>query len=149
MGFEKKSRPVCRAYTSAGQTIANNTWTPVIFDAETYDTDNMITPPIDHITIKRLSGYYHIIGQATFYSTSTAGTIRAMLIEAALGTPEAWDWRLPSGAWGLTALHANSIRYKAVNDVVHMEVYQDSGSSMTLASGWDRTFLAAYHVSGR
>jgi hypothetical protein len=143
MGFEKKSRPACRAYNNAGQSIPNNSWTNVTFDTEEFDTDNMITPPVGYITVKRLAGYYMITGQVTFESTSTAGTIRAMLIDGA------WDWRKPTGAWGLTNLAAASIRHKAVNDKLYLAVYQDSGAAMSLQGGWDKNWLSVIHLSGR
>jgi len=143
MGFEKKSRPACRAYLSVNQSIPNATWTSIVFDTEEYDTDAMFTPPSDHITIKRLAGYYLMLAQVVFDSTSTAGQIRAMSCDGG------WDYRPPVGAWGLTSLATHSIRHKAIDAEEYVIVYQNSGASMDVRGGQEMTWLSVTHDSGR
>jgi len=144
MGFEKKNRPAVRVYYNSGnQSIPNNTWTPIMFDTAEFDTDGMFAGPNDHVTIKRLAGYYLIEAHAVFESTSVAGTIRALWIAGA------FDYRLPVGAWSLTSLAASSPKHLVIGDNLYLWVYQDSGAAMDIFNGSDKTWLSVIHFSGR
>jgi len=141
MGFEKKSRPACRAYLANNQSIPNATWTDIVFDAEEYDTDAMFAPPDHIIYAKRLAGYYLLVGQVTFAGGTTG--FRVANINGAFNLKDtvASDW--------YTSVQVTSLRRLAVNDPVTLGVYQNSGAALNAQGDANLTWLSVTHLSGR
>ena len=146
MGFEKKSKPLARAYRSSAQTIANSTPTAISFDGQTYDTDAMFAPTDTKIYAKRFSGYYLIIGQVLVdagtagYKTSQLRVNGSTLISAGDGVNAAGTFKtlMSAAPW-----------YLNVNDYVELLVTQYTGTTMNTVGGPDLTWLSVAHFSGR
>jgi len=136
----------CRVKRTSTQTIPNNTITPIIFDTENYDTDNMwegVSSP-SRITI-RTAGIYLITGQV-HWLTNAAGmraellrhNIDGYIVQVRTGMdPSTWIWRGP----------ITTIYQCAVGNTLELQVYQNSLGNLDV--GYDNNqspVLAAQRI---
>jgi hypothetical protein len=76
----------CRVATTTSQSISQNTWTALEFDAETFDDDTMHDNSTNNsrITIKS-AGRYLVTGSALYAGTNSAGNrLAAIYVNGAL-----------------------------------------------------------------
>ena len=147
MGFEKKSRPMARAYRSTAQTIANNTLTALSMDGQLYDTDGMFTPTDTKIYAKRFSGYYFINGACSFVANATGERLVGIKKNAAVYL--AVHQCAPNPSDAVTVLNVSTVEYFAVNEYIELFVRQQSGGNLDTYPDIADTYLALAHLSGR
>jgi len=127
-----------RASTDAGQSIANDTTTTVIFEDEGYDTHGEYNPATGEFTVKE-DGYYHIHSSILYASAAgwdagefatldlyvDGGPVARLAFVTAWATATVWV-----GCIGGTTYYLNA------NKVVTLRTYQNSGAAKSLwASG--------------
>lgn len=66
--------PAFSAYMSANQTISINTWTKVIFNTESFDTNSNYDPTTNYRFTPTVAGYYSISLVATMNDTAAGGS---------------------------------------------------------------------------
>jgi len=130
------------AYASGAQTgIADTTNTIVELDQVAWDFNNEWDTTADEFTAT-VSGYYQVNFAVRFNTWQTAnGRILTKVLvnstDAILFEEYATVGKFPS-AGGAGMLNLN------VDDVVELEVYQDSGYTQSLLAGQERTYLNIY-----
>lgn len=133
--------PTWAIYRAAAQTISNNTWTFVNFDSEDTDTGNMHSTSVNTfaVTINQ-PGLYAISGKGGFVANATGQ--RAVRLS-----------RTPSGG-SATVINGSSVIFNnvgasnvasaptptcyvqcALNDVLGVQVWQQSGGNLNTSSG--------------
>jgi hypothetical protein len=128
-----------RAYCSSagvGQTIANNTWTKLLFDTENFDGNNEFTS--SRFTAKQI-GYYQVNAVFVLASSTLAGNQEIAIYKTGV--------RYSSQAGRKTASAVSSVLisdlvYLAVNDYVEIYCFQNSGASKitNVAAGYSSYF---------
>lgn len=138
--------PAVHAYHTSNQDIANGVWLHVALPSERYDTDSMhlTSGATDNLTAKT-AGVYQINGGVEV-AANAGGTGRFCRIivgsksiaETGQFTNASFSIRLLVGA-----------QYKlAVNDVVHMEAWQDSGGNLAVVGNAQFNPFLAMHWIG-
>lgn len=123
-----------RCYLSANQSINNNSWTEVSWNSESYDTNTMhdtSTNPED-ITIKT-AGLYQVNVQIRWSDISTTGS-RGIRVKQN-GTIVMNPFLDVSGMSSYQFVECSDSLVFAVNDVITVEVFQDSGSAKNIYGG--------------
>jgi hypothetical protein len=123
--------PICRAYATGTQSLANSTVTAITLGSESYDTDTM------HSTVSNTSritfttaGVYSLIGEATFDINATGTRDIYLFLN---GTTRISEATAPSsGASTYSQLQVGAQYSFAANDYVEMYAWQNSGGSLNL-----------------
>ncbi|MDA8113162.1 MAG: hypothetical protein M0Z43_00330, partial [Acidithiobacillus sp.] len=124
----------CRVIKGAAQTIPNNTWTAIQFDAEYFDTDTMHDNVNNtRITIKT-AGYYMVGGCVEWVSNTTGMRIMAIRRNNAQHLVDAVH---NSDQYGAAPGALSTVHYMAVNDYIELLVYQASGGNLNTATLYD------------
>jgi hypothetical protein len=143
--------PVARAFVSGAQTLATATVGVIALDGETWDLG---TPSLNmHDTVTnnsrltcRVAGTYFVAGQISYANNGTGSRHIYVTFNAAAGgtasiATNTQPTTVLANPYVITA--ANIYRL-AVGDYVTMAGYQDSGSTLSVASS---SFLSAAMVS--
>lgn len=137
----------CRATkTGSNQSISNNTYTLVTFNAETYDTDGFhsTSTNTERMTIPAgLAGYYEVTASVGF-DTNTTG--RRLLQIRKNGTAIALTEVSSATSTNYPAFNASIVVNLAVGDYVDFEAYQTSGASLDVLLQAERTSLQIERV---
>jgi hypothetical protein len=137
----------CRATkTGSNQTISNNTYTLVTFNAETYDTDGFHSTSVntERMTIPAgLAGYYQVTANVGF-NTNTTG--RRLLQIKKNGSAIAVGEASSATTDNYPAFNTSIIVNLTVGDYVDLEVYQTSGGSLDVLVQAERTSLQIERV---
>jgi len=137
----------CRATkTGSNQTLSNNTYTLVTFNAETYDTDGFhstSTNPERMTVPAGLAGYYEVTANVGF-DTNIVG--RRLLQIRKNGSAISVGEASPGVATVYPAFNTSLIVYLAVGDYVDFEAYQTSGGNLDVLVQPERTFLQIERV---
>jgi len=119
--------PSARVYRDTTQAIPNGIWTPISFNQERWDTDNIwvLTSPT-RLTC-RTAGLYHITGHVGFAANNNGWR----QIEVVLNALTSWG---PQGGppkttyW--TILTTTTQLYLQIGDYIELQVFQDSGGAL-------------------
>lgn len=137
----------CRATkTGTNQTLSNNTYTLVTFNAETYDTDGFhsTSTNTERMTIPAgLAGYYEVTANVGF-DTNTTG--RRLLQIRKNGSAIAVGEASSATSTNYPAFNTSLIVNLAVGDYVDFEAYQTSGGNLDVLVQPERTFLQIERV---
>ena len=122
--------------SKTGQSVANNTWTFLSFDTETFDTNTMFTATDTKITIKK-AGVYIVTAFADFPSSGTGG--RQLRLEKNAATPVTGTNLAAANLGGnsprsgqLCELNVSRVTLLAATDTLHATVIQDSGGAQSV-----------------
>lgn len=126
--------PRFRARASTGQAFASSTnHAPVNLDEEDYDSEgghSTTTNPSRYTC--QVPGIYRITAQGSFTTNATGGRCVAIMVNGGL-VAQARSPAMPAGqSW---VLQANIDHYLNIGDYVEVGLYQNSGSSLTTATG--------------
>lgn len=137
----------CRATkTGSNQTLSNNTYTLVTFNAETYDTDGFhsTSTNTERMTIPAgLAGYYEVTANVGF-DTNVLG--RRLLQIRKNGSAISVGEASSAVATNYPTFNTSIIVYLAVGDYVDYEAYQTSGGNLDVLVQPERTFLQIERV---
>lgn len=125
--FTSVSKQV-KVYNTVAQSIPNNVYTKINFDAEQYDNadhhDNVVNNT--RITCKETAKYLiHV--QVTFANNPTG--IRGVQVRINGSIVEGIDFRNAVSAFN-TVVSFSFVRLLSVNDYIELEVYQNSGGNL-------------------
>tara|TARA_R100000278_G_scaffold1273_3_gene2644 strand:+ start:558 stop:1061 length:504 start_codon:yes stop_codon:yes gene_type:complete len=138
-GAGENNTPLFRAYIGGSdQTIANNTWTKVAFNTETFDPSGVYDHSSNYRFTPATSGYYFINAQVTSASTSDWNKFMLRV------------YKNGSAVAGMQVRHtyADSITISTIdlsddNDYYEIFVYQNSGSNKDVRNiDMDNSFQA-------
>jgi hypothetical protein len=116
-------------HTANTQTIANNTWTKVVFNSETYDVGGYAASGSTITIPSGKGGYYLVIGWAYFDSNAT-GVRNCRIYENGSPTYLSRGWA--SNATVYPQVGIQNVVAAAATDTIEFYVYQSSGGNLTL-----------------
>jgi len=125
--------PACRVYSSVGQGIPNGVATPLTFDSERFDTDNIhdVVTNNTRLTCKT-AGKYLVFGNVNYAYSATG---RRLLLPRINGSAYITDVELngaSSTSAGSLAMAFSTVWDFVVGDYVELCVYQDSGAGLNV-----------------
>lgn len=129
---------------SAAQSISNNTFTAVLWTADTYDTDSIhdTSSNTDRFTIPAGKGGKWAISASVLFAGSSSGERRIAIYKN--GASATTDQRINGqGTGGLTA-SVNSVFNLVATDYLSVYVYQDSGGSLNIDE--DLSWCSIYYL---
>lgn len=141
------------ATKSVTQTISNNTWTPVTFDREEFDTHNLHSRYVQTTRlVARASGIFIAACCLSFAANSTAN--RKLTIEKnSAGTETALNIIGMNSTFGSTIgstfMAVNAVTPMVAGDYVELFAYQNSGGNLGIdgIDTWGHvTFLSLIYV---
>lgn len=120
-----------RCYMTADQTVATSTWSEVLFQAETFDTDGFhdTSTNTGRITVPTGEGGKYLVTATVMFQTRNANTVQFLVRKN--GADAMWSkaMNLNSGTQHLEMVDVMDL---AAADYLTMHFYQDSGSSVDL-----------------
>jgi len=123
--------PACRVFNSAAISLTSGASTPVPFDSERRDTDNIHDPAVNPTRLTcRTAGKYLIFGTAGFLSNATGQ--RQLRVKLNGSTQYLAVHEDTANATYSTYLEIATVYDLAVGDYVELEVIQDSGGALNL-----------------
>ena len=129
-------------HTGNTQTIANNTWTKVVFNSETYDVGGYAASGSTITIPSGKGGYYLVIGWAYFDQNAT-GVRFCKIYENGSPTYLSRGWA--SNATVYPQVGIQNVVAAAATDTLEFYVYQSSGGNLTLyVDPDDAGFSVAY-----
>jgi hypothetical protein len=129
-------------HTANTQTIANSTWTKVVFNSETYDVGGYAASGSTITIPSGKGGYYLVIGWAYFDQNAT-GVRQCRIYENGSPTYLSRGWA--SNATVYPQVGIQNVIYAAATDTVEFYVFQSSGGNLTLyVDPDDAGFSVAY-----
>ena len=127
--------PAARVFHNAPQSIPNGVWTPLTFNSERFDTDNMHDPASNPSRLTcRTAGRYLIFAHVVF-DASASGTARQVSLRlngtgSGSPTPSLGGDQTPAMAYGkATVATAYDL---AVGDYVEVVAYHDAGAALNV-----------------
>lgn len=127
------TRCAVRVTNSTNQTIASAAWTPLAFDTERYDTDNLHSTVTNNTRITfRTAGKYILTGDIEF--NSGAGTARGLSILKNGATFIAVDFITPTGGGFPTTMSIATQHDFIVGDYVELQGWQNTGGLLAVNS---------------
>ncbi len=136
----------CRLVPNTGQAITNATFTALVYQTETFDTDgyHSTSTNTSRITIPAGKAGYYAITAATFWPADSSG-VRQIQLQIN-GTTAIGRTVTVGTANGIESELYTDIYYLNVGDYVESLVYQNSGSTLTTQTGYDGNYFAAYYI---
>jgi len=131
-----------RAYISADQSIPNNSWTKVEFDAEDFDQQSEFDSATNYRFTATVTGYYQVNCRVEFdYHTAGSRGI-AIYVNGAVNS-------YGSSFMGSAAIGAlvNDIVYLTAGQYIEVFVFQDSGGALDLNSGSETSYISIHKSS--
>lgn len=125
------SWPKARAFHNANVNIPSASTTTVALNSESYDTDSMHDTITNNsrLTIKTAGKY--MIGGTIEFAGGASGTYRKLFLVANSVNVLDADTKPPIGAQPVQ-LRVTTVADLAVNDIVELQVNQDTGSNLQL-----------------
>lgn len=124
--------PRCRVFNNAAISVAHNTDTPLGFNSERYDTDNMhsTVTTITRITFNTAGTYS--VGASVSFPSATG--IRSLVI-VRNGVTSLVGQRVRALGGGFSdIISCNTVYTFAATDYITATVYQDSGAALNVLS---------------
>ena len=136
----------CRLVPNTGQAITNATFTALVYQTETFDTDgyHSTSTNTSRITIPAGKAGYYNITAGVFWPSNSSG-VRQIQLEIN-GTTAIGRTVVVGTANGVESELFTTIYYLNVGDYVQSLVYQNSGSTLTTEAAYDGNFFAAYYI---
>lgn len=129
------ARDLFRGISNTTQSIANNTWTDVLLQAETYDTDN------GHSTVTNTARYvmqragYYRPSAAVYFNTGTTGRVGIRLALNGTVIPQSKTIIGKVAAGVATPLATDLILCtNAGSDYVTMQAFQETGGAINIGN---------------
>jgi hypothetical protein len=151
--FNHQSR--VRAYRNAVQTIPDNTWTKVQFNAETFDEKSEFDSGTNYEFTALEEGYYQVNARTEF--TIIAPPLGSYISIAIYVDASVWAYgnNLSVATDGVTAATLTKNNGPVVNDVVYLTagqkitiyVFQLTGASQDIGSGQTKTYVSIHKLS--
>lgn len=132
-----------RVYSTAGQTILNNTVTPVAFEKERYDTDNYHDTVTNNTRFTAPTSGYYSIGSAMGFSGSAA-YVRVFLGFLVNGVTEIYRMDYAPSS-GFASVGGETQFFLNAGDYVETTIFQGSGGSHNLDTAQD--YSAEFWIS--
>lgn len=127
-------------WTGAGignNNIPNTTWTLIKYDAERFDTDNMVALGTDNTKIVINTAGKYLVGFQGNFAANAGGTLRAAVITlngaVGVGTIIGANFLGPLGAGNNVLLNVVTLYDLAVNDFLQASAFQDSGGTLAIS----------------
>lgn len=135
-----------RAYNSTGQTVGNGSYDIVTFDTEEYDTNGFHSTTTNTGRMTIPSGYAgkYLITAQMFWVTQNSSGLRQILPEK--NGNNLGGLCMATVASGEPGMVWSGILNLAVGDYIQFKVRQNSGSTLTLGSGYDGVSLAIAYL---
>jgi hypothetical protein len=136
----------CRLVPNTGQAITNATFTALVYQTETFDTDgyHSTVSNTSRITIPAGKAGYYNITAGVFWPSNSSG-VRQIQLEIN-GTTAIGRTVVVGTANGVESELYTTVYYLNVGDYVQSLVYQNSGSTLTTEAAYDGNFFAAYLI---
>jgi hypothetical protein len=136
----------CRLVPNTGQAITNATFTALVYQTETFDTDgyHSTSTNTSRITIPAGKAGYYNITAGVFWPSNSSG-VRQIQLEIN-GATAIGRTVVVGTANGVESELFTTIYYLNVGDYVQSLVYQNSGSTLTTEAAYDGNFFAAYYI---
>lgn len=134
--------PAFSAYASAGQTLANNTFTKIQINTEEFDTASCFDATTNYRFTPNVAGYYQVSGAVMFTANATNIRLSAIYKNGTIyksgNTTSA-----PAADQPVTCVSA-LVFLNGSTDYVELYALQDSGGSLvtTPISNWSTYFQA-------
>lgn len=141
-------RPVCTAYSSVSQTVANGGTTQLALDSDLIDTDTIhdLVTNNGRLTCKT-AGTYVVTADVGLTTANTTGRRRLYITHSVLGVIATQEWAVASATWP-PALNATSPPIPmAVGEYVTMGFYHDMGAAVTVNAGLSMCALGMVRVA--
>jgi hypothetical protein len=133
--------PAFSAFQSSTQNIAHNSNTKVIFQTESYDTNNNFDPTTNYRFTPTVAGYYNFYAQLNYGMTSNAYIMLYKNGSLANYGPIGIGW---AGIAGVTAIVSATIYMNGSTDYVEIYAYQATGSSQATTALASTTFFTGF-----
>ena len=141
-GAGESNTPLFRAYIgSSDQTIANNTWTKVAFNTETFDPSGVYDHSSNYRFTPTVAGKYFVFVQ---YRIESPGTNDSQVIKLFENGGEVVKGELNSATNRDHTVQLSTVRVLDDND--YLEVYSYNSNTKTLNPGQGNTFWGAYKI---
>jgi len=135
--------PAFSAYATTAPTIANNTSTKIVFDAEQFDTDSCYNTSLYRFT-PNITGYYFITITLAFNATAT--NVFSPIIYKN-GAQDFASQTINAGSQYPSATTAKLIYMNGSTDYLEAYIYQNSGGTgVWLANRQDLNVFQGYLV---
>lgn len=124
----------CRVYRSTQQSIPNNAWTPIAFDAEIFDKGDCWAIAQPTRLVAPRDGYYNVEANVGFVNAGDTDGQRMIGIFSSGGNYLRVKSRIAAGAaehWMYLGTPSGMI-YLVAGDYVTVGVYQNSGAAMNI-----------------
>lgn len=134
--------PACRVYHNTTQSLTTAVETPLAFNTERYDTDNMHDTVTANGRITINTAGLYVVGLSVGYAANATG-VRYTSIRTAAGTGYYFqDVRAAAPALGTNVCIGGVIKL-AVGDILTAYAYQTSGGNLNVQLGTATDFSAA------
>ena len=132
--------PAFSAYASAGQTIANNTFTKIALNSETFDTNSCFDSVTNYRFTPTTAGYYQINAALWYNAAASAGLTALSIFKNGTEYKRGVSFFSVSGYSGL---HVNDIVYfNGSSDYIELYTYQGSGVGSATVAGEAQTYMS-------
>lgn len=133
--------PAFSAFQSSTQNIGHNSNTKLMFQSESYDTNNNFDSTTNYRFTPTVAGYYNLYAQLNYTMTSNAYIM--LYKNGSLSTygPIAVGW---SGIAGTTAIVGATLYMNGSTDYVEVYAYQATGSSQATTALASTTFFTGF-----
>jgi len=122
--------PKAKANRLTNQSIPSATWTSVSFTAEEFDTDNIFDLASPTQLVCKTAGYY-LVGGGVYFSNNATGDRGARITKGGIGILQAGTAPNATAYCSITLASPFNL---AVNDVLTLDAYQDSGADLNLVA---------------
>ena len=139
-GFGGDNTPIFRAYQNSAQSISNQSYTVVNFQAENFDPDSTFNVSNNRFT-PAVAGYYFIHAGIRIDTSTDMVTLSCNIRKNAGAII-----RHTSVSQNYGNSQASILVYSDTDDYFDVEVYHDAGGSQNLSANSDDTFFEAFKV---
>lgn len=129
--------PAARVYHSVAQSIPNAVATPLAFDSERFDTDNIHDTATNNNRLTCKTAGTYLISATVAFNANATGTRRAFI--KLNGANYIAATTVPAASGIATRLNLSTLYALRVWDYVECEVFQDSGGALNIESIADYT----------
>ena len=137
--------PMFSAYLSANQSLANGTWTYLIFDTELIDSDSAFDTTTGKFT-PTTAGYYFV--SSTLIMNDVADATRAILIVQKNTSEIAYIEAHGSHTQEIGVARSAVVYLNGSTDYIRAMAYQETGASQKAMAGLGQTSLSGFKLSG-
>jgi len=134
------NQPAFSAFASAGQTIANSTFTKISLNSETFDTNACFDSTTNYRFTPTVAGYYQINAALWYNAASTSGLTVLSIYKNGSEYKRGVSFFSASGYSGL---HVNDVVYmNGSTDYIELYTFQASGVGAATVAGSAQTYMS-------